>query len=325
MDGRSCFGWWPRRTSSSPTSSPPSLSASGWAPTISAPLIRALIYARGHGFGVRGAEADRPAYDSTAFWARGGVGETLTPEDLDQPIQQRGALGDRNAAVHLGFGIAGALFHRARTGEGSTVDVSLMATAMWMLGSDVIAALQGTFVPAGPSSPAERQYPPNPLTANFRCADGRFLALCCLQPDRYWPDVCRAVGLPELAVDERFSSMQGRVEHRRECTEALEAAFATRSLAEWSEAFRRESFPWGPFQKVTDLAADPQVVANNYIGELDVDGVAVSLPTGAVQINERPPTLRQGPAHGQHTEIVLQELDYDWDDIVRFKDTGAVM
>jgi crotonobetainyl-CoA:carnitine CoA-transferase CaiB-like acyl-CoA transferase len=116
-----------------------------------------LIYARGHGFGVRGPEADRPAYDSTAFWARGGLGETLTPSDLEQPIPQRGAVGDRNGAVHLAFGIAGALFRRERTGEGSTVDVSLLATAMWMLGSDVLAALAGTFVPTGPANQGERR------------------------------------------------------------------------------------------------------------------------------------------------------------------------
>jgi crotonobetainyl-CoA:carnitine CoA-transferase CaiB-like acyl-CoA transferase len=283
-----------------------------------------LIYARGHGFGVRGPEADRPAYDSTAFWARGGVGQTLTPSDLAQPIPQRGALGDRNGAVHLAFGVAGALFKRERTGQGSVIDVSLMATAMWMLGSDVIAALQGTFHPTGPSVTAGREFPPNPLTANYRCADDRYLALCCLQPDPFWPDVCRALGLSELADDWRFNSSKGRYQHRQECTEVLEAAFATRTLAEWSEAFRQERFPWGPFQNVTELADDPQVVANQYIGDLMVDDTLIRLPTGAVQVDEQPPALRQGPSHGQHTEFVLQELEYSWDDIIRFKDEGVI-
>ena len=48
-----------------------------------------IIYARGHGFGVRGPDADQPAYDATAFWARGGLGETLSPPGLEQPIGQR--------------------------------------------------------------------------------------------------------------------------------------------------------------------------------------------------------------------------------------------
>jgi crotonobetainyl-CoA:carnitine CoA-transferase CaiB-like acyl-CoA transferase len=284
-----------------------------------------LIYARGHGFGVRGPEADRPAYDSTAFWARGGLGETLTPSDLEQPIPQRGAVGDRNGAVHLAFGISGALFRRQRTGEGATVDVSLLATAMWMLGSDVLAALQGKFVPTGPTTQAERQFPPNPLTANYRCADGRYLALCCLQPDPHWPSVCAAVGRPELVEDSRFTTIGLRNENRQACVEELESAFATRTLAEWSEAFREEKFPWGPFQKVTELVDDPQVLANGYIGEMSVDGTSIAMPTGALQIDEAPAHLRQGPAHGQDTELVLQELDYDWDDIIRFKGEGVVL
>src|SRR4029077_12664022 len=45
-----------------------------------------LIYARGHGYGVRGPDASKPAYDATAFWARGGLGDTLTPQGLPEPI-----------------------------------------------------------------------------------------------------------------------------------------------------------------------------------------------------------------------------------------------
>src|SRR5919206_290415 len=111
-----------------------------------------LIYARGHGYGVRGPDADRPGYDASAFWARGGLAHVLTPPDRDQPITQRGAMGDRNGAMALAFGIAGALLKRERTGEGSVVDVSLLATAMWTLSSDVLAALQGE----SPSAPAGR-------------------------------------------------------------------------------------------------------------------------------------------------------------------------
>jgi crotonobetainyl-CoA:carnitine CoA-transferase CaiB-like acyl-CoA transferase len=196
---------------------------------------------------------------------------------------------------------------------------------MWMLGSDVLAALQGRFVPTGPANQTERQFPPNPLTANYRCADDRYLALCCLQPDPHWPNVCRAVGIPELLADARFATIEGRAEHRQACVEALESAFATRTLAEWSETFREEKFPWGPFQRVTELVDDPQVIANGYIGEMSVDGSPIAMPTGALQIDEAPAHLRQGPGHGQDTERVLQELDYDWDDIIRLKSAGVVL
>jgi crotonobetainyl-CoA:carnitine CoA-transferase CaiB-like acyl-CoA transferase len=104
---------------------------------------------------------------------------------------------------------------------------------------DVTAALAGTFHPTGPAmQKGIPQYPPNPLTANYRCADGRHVALCCLQPDSHWPAVCRAIGRPKLVADEHFATMDARAAHRQECVEELEAAFATRTLASGVRHFR---------------------------------------------------------------------------------------
>ena len=278
-----------------------------------------IIYARGHGYGARGPDADTPAYDSTAFWARGGMGDTLTPVGLDEPIGQRGALGDRNGAVQLAFGIAAALFRKERTGEGSVVDVSLLGTAMWMLASDVMSALQGSFQPARLPAPGSRTQMPNPLVGNFRCHDDRFLTICFLQPDRYWAELCVAIGRPELADDPRFADITTRAEHREECLAILDEVFAARTLDEWREAFASERFPWAPFQRVTEMAADRQVVANGYIGTIDDGDVKFSLPTGAVQFDAQPTALHRAPDHGQHTDEVLQELGYDWDRIIELK------
>src|SRR5580704_17226066 len=160
----------------------------------------ALVYARGHGFGVRGPDADRPGYDASAFWARGGMAHVLTPPDRDYPIGQRGAMGDRNGAMALAFGIAGALLKRARTGAGSVVDVSLLATAMWTLSSDLLAALQGQTVGAASGRGAS----PNPLVGSYRTRDGRHVQLVFLEADRYWADFCRLLGRDALLDDPRF-------------------------------------------------------------------------------------------------------------------------
>src|ERR1700683_5269155 len=157
-----------------------------------------LIYARGHRFGVRGPDASKAAYDAAAFWARGGMGETLTPKGSDMPIRQRGAFGDRCAAAHLAFGIASALLRRERTGVASVVDVSLLSVAIWTLGSDMLSALQGNFVDAPVQSGSSRTKSSNPLVNTFRTSDDRFVTLVFLQPDRYWGDFCRALGRPEL-------------------------------------------------------------------------------------------------------------------------------
>jgi crotonobetainyl-CoA:carnitine CoA-transferase CaiB-like acyl-CoA transferase len=278
-----------------------------------------IVYARGHGYGARGPDADTPAYDATAFWARGGLGATLTPVGLDEPIGQRGALGDRNAAVQLAFGIAAALFRKERTGEGSVVDVSLLSTAIWMLASDVMAALQGSYQPARLPGPGSRTQVPNPLVGSFRCRDDRFVTLCFLQPDRHWPELCRAIGRPELVDDPRFADITSRAEHRAECLAILDETFAAHTIDEWREAFADERFPWAPFQQVTEMADDRQVIANGYLATVDDGDVHFTLPTGAVQFDEQPTTVRRAPEHGQHTEQVLQELGYDWDRIIELK------
>jgi crotonobetainyl-CoA:carnitine CoA-transferase CaiB-like acyl-CoA transferase len=284
-----------------------------------------LIYARGHGYGVRGPEADTPAYDATAFWARGAIAETLAPEGLAAPLPQRGGLGDRYGATQLAFGVTAALLRRQRTGEVSVVDVSLLGTALWMIGSDVLSSLQAVFRQSPPLGEPRRSLP-NPLAANYRCADGRWLTLCCLQPDKYWEDVCTLLGRPDLLEDERFGTMRERATHSGELVQELEAAFGSRVLAEWRRPLDDARIPWAPFQTVDELLVDPQVVANGYIGTVDPSGSApFPLPAGAVQFDEQPAALHPAPGLGEHTDEVLAELGYSWDEVIAMKVSGAAL
>jgi crotonobetainyl-CoA:carnitine CoA-transferase CaiB-like acyl-CoA transferase len=280
-----------------------------------------LVYARGHGYGVRGPAADRPGYDSSAFWAQGGMAHVLTPPDRDQPIGQRGAMGDRNGAMALAFGVAAALLRRTRTGEGSVVDVSLLAMGMWTLSSDVLSALQGR----KPRASAGNAAAVNPLTTAYRTRDGRHIQLVFLQPDRYWGDFCRLAGRDDLAGDPRFASMRARAENRAACVAELQAEFGRRTYQEWKDLLARIDAPWAPVQAVEELLDDPQVLANGYLGEV-VDGdTTYTLPTVPVQFDERPPVLRRAPEHGEHTEKVLLELGYTWEQISELQDAGAIL
>jgi crotonobetainyl-CoA:carnitine CoA-transferase CaiB-like acyl-CoA transferase len=90
-----------------------------------------LIYAHGNGLGFRGEKANRPAYDASHFWARGGFANSLTPPG-QRPIRQRPGLGDHAGSMNVAFGMASALLHRERTGEPSVVEISLLSSAMWI-------------------------------------------------------------------------------------------------------------------------------------------------------------------------------------------------
>jgi crotonobetainyl-CoA:carnitine CoA-transferase CaiB-like acyl-CoA transferase len=282
-----------------------------------------IIYGRGHGHGVRGPDADMPAYDATAFWGRGGLGATLTPPQYDRPVGQRGGFGDRTGATNLAFGIASALFRRERTGEPSVIDVSLLGTAVWTLASDMLSGLQGNFGAAPVAGQAAR-LSLNPLSNAYETKDGRILSLLLLQPDRHWPDLARAIGREDLLADPAFATGKAILEHPADLVEILEPLFKSRTLEEWRDAFLGARFPWAPYARVPEVLEDPQVIANGYIAEVEHEAGNFRLPTGAVQFDEHPPVIRRGPEHAEHTEQVLVDLGYAWDDIIKFKENGVI-
>jgi crotonobetainyl-CoA:carnitine CoA-transferase CaiB-like acyl-CoA transferase len=199
--------------------------------------------------------------------------------------------------------------------------VSLLGTAIWTLSSDMLSALQG----ATPRAPGGRGPVVNPLVGSYRTKDGRHIALVFLESDRYWAPFCEIVDRPDLRDDPRFADHHARDSHRAECVAALDEVFATRTFEEWKALLRGLDAPWAPVQAVEELVTDPQVIANDYIGEVVVDGGSnYRLPTVPVQFDEQPPALRVAPEHGEHTESILLELGYSWDDIIAFKDAKVI-
>jgi crotonobetainyl-CoA:carnitine CoA-transferase CaiB-like acyl-CoA transferase len=150
--------------------------------------------------------------------------------------------------------------------------------------------------------------------------------ICCLQPDKYWGDVCGLLDRPDLLADARFGSMQERATNSAALVVELEAAFAARPLGVWRTRLNGARVPWGPYQRVDELLEDPAVLANGYIGQASrADGSTFPLPAGAVQFDELPAALHACPDLGEHTDEVLASLGYSWDDIVALKMNGAVL
>jgi crotonobetainyl-CoA:carnitine CoA-transferase CaiB-like acyl-CoA transferase len=280
-----------------------------------------IVYVRGHGQGARGPDCEKGGYDAASFWCRGGIANALTPADAPAPIMQRAAFGDSTGALAVAGGIAAALFRRERSGEAPVVDVSLLGTAMWVLAPDVIATkLLGFDLPS-----MNRSFAPNPIVNSYRTQDGRWLFLNMLQPDRYWPDLCRRIGHPELIDDPRFADGRSRFEHASECVQTLEAIFAEKPLAEWRAQLAEAEGVWAPMQTARELYDDPQAAANGYLPQVDrADGTTFTLVANPVQFDEAPPTHSPAPHNGPHTEDVLLELGLSWEDLARLKEAGAI-
>jgi crotonobetainyl-CoA:carnitine CoA-transferase CaiB-like acyl-CoA transferase len=229
-------------------------------------------------------------------------------------------MGDRNGGMALAFGVAAGLMRRERTGHGGVVDVSLLATAMATLSSDLLAALNGT----PPTPTAGRESPPNPLVNTFRTKDGRHIQLVFLDADRYWVPFCALLERQDLLDDPRFVDLAARRVHSAACVAELDEEFARRTLQEWEQVLADFDGPWAPVRSVTELIDDPQVIANGYIGTVQDDGPAYRLPNVPVQFDGQSARLRRAPELGEHTEAVLLELGYAWEDIASLQAAGAI-
>ncbi|MET0251007.1 MAG: CoA transferase [Novosphingobium sp.] len=302
---------------------PPARKAMG----IDAETLRArfpdLIYASGTALGPQGAEADKGGYDAITFWSRGGISSAMTDPDAATPVAPPGpAFGDVLSGSMLAGGICAAIAKRALGGEASTVDVSLLGAAMWSMQRLVAQATdQGVETFAKP--PAGR--PNNVLSSTYRTSDGRFVALCMLQADRYWSRLCEVGGRTDLAVDPRFADSAARRANVEACVAELDAMFASRTLAEWREALAQQGGQWDVVQHVGELAVDPQVVANRYMQPVSTTaGRAIGLVSVPIQFDGESLVPGAAPDLGADSDAILADLGYDEDATIDLKVAGVV-
>ena len=280
-----------------------------------------LIYTSLTGYGNKGPEADRAAYDIAAFWSRSGIAHSLT-QPGSPPPHQRGGMGDHNAGLAAAAGISAALYSREKTGEGQIVTTSLLREGIFTLSFDLSFALgYGMSIQIG-----NRKTMGNPAINNYCDSEGDYFWIVGLEGERHWPPLARAVGHPEWIEDLRYSEPRGRFENAEGLIAQLDEIFATKTREEWGKIFdAEEDLWWAPVQSIAEVIADPQVEAAG--GWVDVpDGQTTTrLPATPVDFSGTPWAPRSmAPGHGEHTEEILNNLGRSEADIESLRTKGIV-
>ena len=280
-----------------------------------------IVYARGSGVGPRGPEAELGGFDSAAFWARTGAADQARTSSGEAPAPLPGpAFGDVLSGMTLAGGIAAALLRRARTGEGAVVDVSLLGTGLWAMAPGVVAAdvLGIERIPH-----LDDEACTNPLVRDYRTQDDRVVSLCMLEADRHWADLCVRIDRADLLVEPRFSNAERRAVNSEACIGELAATFANQPLAHWRLALAEATGVWSVVQTPAEVLDDAQVLANGYLAARS-GSPAFRLVANPVQFDEEPVRTSRAPELGEHTEIVLLDHGYSWDDLASLKEAGSI-
>jgi crotonobetainyl-CoA:carnitine CoA-transferase CaiB-like acyl-CoA transferase len=280
-----------------------------------------LVYAHVTGYGRAGDERDRAAYDVGAFYSRGGIAASITPDGSDIPYP-RGGMGDHMTGLAAAGGVAAALYHRERGGNGQLVTTSLLRLGAYMHGWDhnVTARLGEETVPY------TRSAPPNPLINGYRCGDGKWVWLLGMEADRHWPNVVKALDRPEWLHDPRFETIETRRDHSAELVAAMDEVLATRSRDQWAPILDQHDVWWAKVQTTLDLRGDEQArAAGCWVDVPMADGEPAEMVASPVDFGTTNWVVREPtPELGQHTELVLMELGLDWDRIEELKECGVI-
>jgi crotonobetainyl-CoA:carnitine CoA-transferase CaiB-like acyl-CoA transferase len=281
-----------------------------------------LVYAAASGYGPNGPEASEPLYDFVGLARSGIMNMVGEPELIPQPIY--GGVGDQVGGIMTGYGVLVALLVRERLGIGQKVDVSQLGSLMMLQGMAVNSQLI-----------LHRDYPlenrkkvNNPLWNYYKCSDGKAIMLANLQPDRQWPDVCKALGIEYLINDPRFNNLKVREENCEEIIRIMDRIFMTKTSAEWMIILKGAGdITCCLVQTIADLENDPQVLANKYIIEYNHAALGPIKVLGSpFQFSKTPAEIKaEAPQFGQHTEEILMEIGgYTWNEITQLKEEEVI-
>jgi crotonobetainyl-CoA:carnitine CoA-transferase CaiB-like acyl-CoA transferase len=275
----------------------------------------ALIYCSLTGYGEKGPLKDRAGYDQVLQSITGIC--TFQGEGKGQPEIVYGSVVDFYAASMLALSVSAALYHRQRTGEGQSIGVSLLGSAL---------AMQATRFVWAENEPRDisRDMRSGGVTGIHPTKTGEIYISA--NTPHFWKALCDLTSLHSLFDDPRYATVRLRAQHADEIVPRLREALQAHTALEWEVIFG-EKVANAAVRPIQDMFDDPQVLAEQLV--VDIEHPVIGTYKGLarpIKFSATPgPQPFAAPGFGQHSEALLQSVGYSSDEAETLLLSGAVM
>ena len=269
-----------------------------------------LIYAGVSGFGTEGPERSTPAYDPV-IQAQAGFA-AVQGQGQDGPQFVRNLTCDKVTAYTACQAVTAALFHRERTGEGQNIDLSMMDAGLYFLFPD--GFMHQTLL----DDDVDHVVPLSEVLYDLTVTkDGGITVSAANQQQQV--GLLSSVDLLHLFADERFNSMDKLIENIGELRAILAEKCGEMETDELLAKLKENDVPAAKCLDYDEVLAHPQYAANGSIDEYEhsLMGRMRRVKPPAQFGSERLEPASQAPAHGEHTQDVLEELGLPQDLVAR--------
>ena len=277
-----------------------------------------IIYAACSGFGQTGPYKLKPAYD-IIVQAMGGI-MSITGAEGGEPTRVGASVGDIIAGLFTSIGVSMALYHRALTGEGQKIDVSMLDCQVAVLEN----AISRYFVNGVAPEPLGNRHPSITPFEGFTASDG--YVIVGAGNDRLWVKLCNLLEKCELINDERFVNNGARTHNQKALKEILDAVFKNKTIDQWLVLLEEAGIPCAPINTVDRVVNDPQIKSRDMIVEVEhpVAG-KMHIPGVPIKMSATPGSIESpAPLLGQHTDEILKEFGLSSEDIAELRAKNAL-